>query len=109
MKRFYVHVSVKNLDESIEFYNALVNPQPTVVKAEHPKWMLEDPRIIFVGKNAVLVKTMMVIFILFFQIINFGFAQNSQDLSREFKSISPIEDHYERLAALSKTFVEVLI
>ena len=101
MKRFQVHVSVKNLDESIEFYNALVNTQPTLVKADHAKWMLKDPRIICVGKNAVLGKTMMVILILFFQVINFGFAQNSQDLSKEFKSISPIEDHYERLAALS--------
>ncbi len=101
MKRFQVPVSLKNLDESIEFYNALVNTQPTVVKADHAKWMLKDPRIICVGKNAVLGKTMMVILILFFQVINFGFAQNSQDLSKEFISISPIEDHYERLAALS--------
>ena len=45
MKRFHVHVRVKNLDESIEFYNALFNTQPTVHKADYAKWMLEDPRI----------------------------------------------------------------
>ncbi|HZY26122.1 MAG TPA: ArsI/CadI family heavy metal resistance metalloenzyme [Bacteroidales bacterium] len=45
MKRFHVHVRVKNLGESIEFYNALFNTQPTVVKADYAKWMLEDPRI----------------------------------------------------------------
>jgi uncharacterized glyoxalase superfamily protein PhnB len=45
MKRFHVHVRVKNLSESIEFYNALFNTQPTVVKADYAKWMLEDPRI----------------------------------------------------------------
>jgi catechol 2,3-dioxygenase-like lactoylglutathione lyase family enzyme len=28
MKRFHVHVRVKNLNESIEFYNALFNTQP---------------------------------------------------------------------------------
>ena len=45
MKRFHVHARVKNLDESIEFYNALFNTQPTVQKADYAKWMLEDPRI----------------------------------------------------------------
>ena len=45
MKRFHVHVRVKNRDESIEFYNALFNTQPTVQKADYAKWMLEDPRI----------------------------------------------------------------
>lgn len=45
MKRFHVHVRVKNLQESIEFYSALFSVQPTVVKADYAKWMLEDPRI----------------------------------------------------------------
>jgi hypothetical protein len=45
MKRFHVHVRVKNLGESIEFYNALFNTQPAVVKPDYAKWMLEDPRI----------------------------------------------------------------
>ncbi|WP_324721288.1 VOC family protein [Salinimicrobium sp. HB62] len=45
MKTFHVHVKVKDLEESISFYNALFNTKPTVVKADYAKWMLEDPRI----------------------------------------------------------------
>jgi hypothetical protein len=45
MKRFHVHVSVKNLLESIEFYSALFNQTPTIVKEDYAKWMLEDPRV----------------------------------------------------------------
>ena len=47
MKRFHVHVRVKNLDESIAFYNALFNTKPGVIKDDYAKWMLEDPRINF--------------------------------------------------------------
>lgn len=45
MKTFHVHVRVKDLKESIEFYTALFNIQPTLVKTDYAKWMLEDPRI----------------------------------------------------------------
>lgn len=45
MKTFHVHVRVKDLKESIAYYNALFNTQPTVVKADYAKWMLDDPRI----------------------------------------------------------------
>lgn len=45
MKRFHVHVRVKDLQESIAFYNALFNTQPALVKPDYAKWMLEDPRI----------------------------------------------------------------
>jgi catechol 2,3-dioxygenase-like lactoylglutathione lyase family enzyme len=45
MKRFHVHVRVKNLQESIAFYSALFNTEPTIVKPDYAKWMLEDPRI----------------------------------------------------------------
>lgn len=47
MKRFHVHVRVKDLQESIAFYNALFNTTPTVVKPDYAKWMLDDPRINF--------------------------------------------------------------
>lgn len=47
MKRFHVHVRVKNLEESISFYNALFGTEATVVKPDYAKWMLEDPRINF--------------------------------------------------------------
>lgn len=47
MKRFHVHVSVTNLDESIRFYSGLFGAQPSVIKPDYAKWMLEDPRINF--------------------------------------------------------------
>ncbi|UXY15893.1 VOC family protein [Chitiniphilus purpureus] len=47
MKRFHVHVSVDQLDDSIRFYSAMFNAQPTVQKPDYAKWMLEDPRINF--------------------------------------------------------------
>jgi hypothetical protein len=47
MKRFHLHVSVENLDESILFYSALFAEKPTVLQADYAKWMLEDPRINF--------------------------------------------------------------
>jgi catechol 2,3-dioxygenase-like lactoylglutathione lyase family enzyme len=47
MKRFHVHLSVGNLDESIRFYSTVFGAQPTVQKSDYAKWMLEDPRINF--------------------------------------------------------------
>lgn len=45
MKRFHVHVRVKNLEESIDFYTALFNQTPTVLKPDYAKWMFNDPTI----------------------------------------------------------------
>lgn len=47
MKRFHVHVSVENLDQSIRFYSTLFAAEPTVVKPDYAKWMLDDPRVNF--------------------------------------------------------------
>ena len=47
MKRFHVHVAVKELQDSIRFYTAMFGTSPTVVKPDYAKWMLEDPRINF--------------------------------------------------------------
>jgi lactoylglutathione lyase len=47
MKRFHVHVSVRNLEESIRFYSLLFAAQPSVQQADYAKWMLEDPRVNF--------------------------------------------------------------
>ena len=47
MNRFHVHVSVKNLGESIAFYSKLFGTEPGVVKPDYAKWMLEDPRVNF--------------------------------------------------------------
>jgi catechol 2,3-dioxygenase-like lactoylglutathione lyase family enzyme len=47
MKRFHVHVGVSSLESSIAFYSNLFGEEPSVVKADYAKWMLEDPRINF--------------------------------------------------------------
>jgi catechol 2,3-dioxygenase-like lactoylglutathione lyase family enzyme len=47
MKRLHVHMSVADLDRSIRFYSVLFAAQPTVVKPDYAKWMLEDPRVNF--------------------------------------------------------------
>jgi catechol 2,3-dioxygenase-like lactoylglutathione lyase family enzyme len=47
MKRFHVHVTVPNLDESIRFYSTLFAMDPAVRKGDYAKWMLADPRINF--------------------------------------------------------------
>lgn len=47
MKRFHVHVSVRDLDESTRFYAALFGAEPTVRKGDYAKWMLDDPRVNF--------------------------------------------------------------
>jgi len=47
MKRFHVHLAVSDLSKSIAFYSAMFGEQPTVVKPDYAKWMLEDPRINF--------------------------------------------------------------
>lgn len=47
MKRFHVHVSVEDLNQSIRFYSTLFGTDPAVVKSDYAKWMLEDPRVNF--------------------------------------------------------------
>ncbi|BBE34547.1 ArsI/CadI family heavy metal resistance metalloenzyme [Sphingosinicella microcystinivorans] len=47
MKRLHVHVAVSDLDASTRFYSALFAAEPTVMKADYAKWMLEDPRVNF--------------------------------------------------------------
>lgn len=47
MKRFHVHLSVKDLSESIFFYSKLFGAEPTVTKDDYAKWMLDDPHINF--------------------------------------------------------------
>lgn len=47
MKRLHVHVSVMDLSASIRFYRALFSAEPTVIKDDYAKWMLEDPRVNF--------------------------------------------------------------
>jgi len=45
MKRMHLHISVPDLAQSIEFYAALFGAQPSVVKPDYARWMLDDPRV----------------------------------------------------------------
>ncbi len=47
MKRMHVHVAVADLDRSIGFYSTLFAAEPSVVKSDYAKWMLDDPRLNF--------------------------------------------------------------
>ncbi|MCH7956977.1 MAG: glyoxalase/bleomycin resistance/dioxygenase family protein [Proteobacteria bacterium] len=51
MKRLHVHVVVQNLGESVRFYSTLFAAEPTVIKDDYAKWMLEDPRVNFAISN----------------------------------------------------------
>jgi len=47
MKRLHVHVAVRDIPRSIGFYSALFATEPSVVKSDYAKWMLDDPRVNF--------------------------------------------------------------
>jgi catechol 2,3-dioxygenase-like lactoylglutathione lyase family enzyme len=47
MKRMHVHVAVADLKQSIGFYSALFAAEPSVIKTDYAKWMLDDPRVNF--------------------------------------------------------------
>lgn len=55
MKRLHVHVGVADLERSVRFYSTLFATEPTVIKDDYAKWMLDDPRVNFAisaGKHA---------------------------------------------------------
>jgi len=43
MKRFHVHVIVKDLADSVQFYSTVFDAPPTVHKPDYAKWMVDDP------------------------------------------------------------------
>lgn len=47
MKRLHVHVSVESLADSIKFYSGMFAAEPSVIKDDYAKWMLNDPRVNF--------------------------------------------------------------
>lgn len=47
MKRFHVHLSVESIPDSVRFYSALFAAQPSVLRTDYAKWMLDDPRVNF--------------------------------------------------------------
>jgi hypothetical protein len=47
MKRMHIHVAVEDLRRSVSFYSALFAAEPSVLKPDYAKWMLDDPRVNF--------------------------------------------------------------
>jgi catechol 2,3-dioxygenase-like lactoylglutathione lyase family enzyme len=47
MKRLHLHVAVANLDRSVGFYSTLFGREPSVIKPDYAKWMLDDPKVNF--------------------------------------------------------------
>jgi glyoxalase/bleomycin resistance protein/dioxygenase superfamily protein len=47
MKRLHVHVAVEDLTQSVRFYSTLFAAEPTMLKDDYAKWMLDDPRVNF--------------------------------------------------------------
>ncbi len=47
MKRFHVHLSVSDIDQSVHFYSTLFASAPSVHEPDYAKWMLDDPRVNF--------------------------------------------------------------
>jgi catechol 2,3-dioxygenase-like lactoylglutathione lyase family enzyme len=47
MKRMHVNLSVADIPTSVKFYTGLFGVEPTVLKVDYAKWMLDDPRVNF--------------------------------------------------------------
>jgi catechol 2,3-dioxygenase-like lactoylglutathione lyase family enzyme len=47
MRRIHIGLNVKDLDASVQFYSELFGAEPSVLKGDYAKWMLEDPRVNF--------------------------------------------------------------
>ena len=51
MNRLHLHISVKDLAESITFYSTIFGANPTVEKHDYAKWRLTDPAVNFAISN----------------------------------------------------------
>jgi catechol 2,3-dioxygenase-like lactoylglutathione lyase family enzyme len=47
MKRLHVNLAVADIPASVRFYTGLFGAEPTVLKPDYAKWMLDDPRVNF--------------------------------------------------------------
>ena len=47
MTRFHVHLNVADLATSVNFYRGLFGAEPSLVRDDYAKWMLDDPRLNF--------------------------------------------------------------
>ena len=88
MKRLHVHMSVEDLEQSIRFYSTLFATEPTVVKPDYAKWMLEDPRVNFAISTHV------------------GRAAGIDHLGIQVEDRSELQDVYARLKAADRPVLE---
>jgi catechol 2,3-dioxygenase-like lactoylglutathione lyase family enzyme len=51
MNRFHIHVHVIDLPANIRFYSQLFGAEPSVVKPDYAKWLLDDPQLNFAISN----------------------------------------------------------
>ena len=47
MKRLHINLAVEDLVTSVQFYSTLFAVEPTVLKPDYAKWMMDDPRMNF--------------------------------------------------------------
>ncbi len=47
MKRLHIHISVNDLSESIDFYNAIFGAKPSTQHEDYAKWSLTNPSVNF--------------------------------------------------------------
>ena len=47
MNRLHVHLHVRDISQSVRFYNALFGMEPAKRESDYAKWMLDDPRVNF--------------------------------------------------------------
>jgi catechol 2,3-dioxygenase-like lactoylglutathione lyase family enzyme len=88
MKRLHVHVGVNDLTQSIRFYSTLFAAEPTVVKTDYAKWMLDDPRVNFAisaGEHA---------------------AKGIEHLGLQVESADELQEVYGRLSAADRPVLE---
>lgn len=52
MKRFHVHVGVTDLAANIRFYSKMFRAEPSVVKDDYAKWMVDEPPVNFAISTA---------------------------------------------------------
>lgn len=45
--RMHISVSVDDITRAIEFYSTMFGQQPTIVREDYAKWMVEDPKVNF--------------------------------------------------------------
>lgn len=87
MKRLHVHVSVEDVAQSVRFYSTLFAAEPTVLKPDYAKWMLDDPRVNFAISQR-------------------GAAPGIEHLGIQVETLDELQEVYARLKAADRPVLE---